>query len=269
MIHIGGIGDFLLTCPAIRALSVQGDVIVAGYPDRLQIAVDGTIAISAYSLDEIGFDSVFTIPNDRLCEAVLAVDRVIVWMHDKDGAIRRGLESIGEAAILIVDPLPPDDFGQHASVYYTHCLGLPEQPLFKLHYPPADIAYDVVIHPGSGDPKKNWPLEQFEALAEALEAHGRQVTWCIGPAEQERMLRLPKGTKLHCESLQELATNLVGARQFIGNDSGITHLSAALGIPTLALFKDTNPTIWAPRGAHVQVMQQKHVSIKVIIADLR
>jgi ADP-heptose:LPS heptosyltransferase len=40
---------------------------------------------------------------------------------------------------------------------------------------------------------------------------------------------------------------------YIGNDSGITHLAAAVGTPVLALFGPTNPEVWAPRGPHVRV----------------
>ena len=38
---------------------------------------------------------------------------------------------------------------------------------------------------------------------------------------------------------------------YIGNDSGITHLAAAVGTPVLALFGPTDPEVWAPRGPHV------------------
>jgi ADP-heptose:LPS heptosyltransferase len=41
---------------------------------------------------------------------------------------------------------------------------------------------------------------------------------------------------------------------FIGNDSGITHLAAAVGAPTLAVFGPTDPALWAPRGKAVRVV---------------
>jgi ADP-heptose:LPS heptosyltransferase len=55
------------------------------------------------------------------------------------------------------------------------------------------------------------------------------------------------------ENLYELACWLASARLYIGNDSGITHLAAAVGTPVLALFGPTDPDVWAPRGANVRV----------------
>jgi ADP-heptose:LPS heptosyltransferase len=55
-------------------------------------------------------------------------------------------------------------------------------------------------------------------------------------------------------SLPELASLMEGCRFFIGNDSGITHMAAALGVPTVALFGPTDPKVWAPRGEHVTVV---------------
>ncbi|HNT87980.1 MAG TPA: glycosyltransferase family 9 protein, partial [Candidatus Hydrogenedentes bacterium] len=51
-----------------------------------------------------------------------------------------------------------------------------------------------------------------------------------------------------------IAGILAGARLYIGNDSGITHLAAAVGCPTVAVFGPTDPTVWAPRGARVHVV---------------
>jgi ADP-heptose:LPS heptosyltransferase len=58
---------------------------------------------------------------------------------------------------------------------------------------------------------------------------------------------------VHIDDLYELARWLAQARLFVGNDSGITHLAAAVGTPVLALFGPTDPAVWAPRGPHVQV----------------
>ena len=44
---------------------------------------------------------------------------------------------------------------------------------------------------------------------------------------------------------------------FVGNDSGITHLAAALGIPAIALFGPTDPAVWGPRGENVLVIRSR------------
>jgi ADP-heptose:LPS heptosyltransferase len=56
------------------------------------------------------------------------------------------------------------------------------------------------------------------------------------------------------DDLYDLACWLATARVYIGNDSGITHLTAAVGTPVVALFGPTDPRVWAPRGPAVQVI---------------
>ena len=108
VIHMGGIGDFMLACPAVQALAKEGSVILAGYAERLQLAVDSDIADEAYSLDAIGFDSVFTQPNERLRNVLASVDRVIVWMRDDDAGVREAIASVTDAEVRVFPPLPPE-----------------------------------------------------------------------------------------------------------------------------------------------------------------
>lgn len=99
----------------------------------------------------------------------------------------------------------------------------------------------VILHPFSGSAKKNWPLVNFQALAAEL----GDVAWTCGPEET-------LAGAVRFDDLAELGRWLSGARLFIGNDSGITHLAAAVGTPTLALFGPSDPTIWCPAGSHVR-----------------
>jgi heptosyltransferase III len=102
----------------------------------------------------------------------------------------------------------------------------------------------AVIHPFSGSPRKNWPLERFRGIGEKLML---PVRWCAGPEEAlEGAVRF--------ENLYELACWLAKARVYIGNDSGITHLAAAVGTPVVAIFGATDPAVWAPRGDRVRVV---------------
>jgi ADP-heptose:LPS heptosyltransferase len=73
------------------------------------------------------------------------------------------------------------------------------------------------------------------------------VQWCAG--EQDP----PLEGAVRIDDLYQLACWLAGARLYIGNDSGVTHLAAAVGTPVLALFGPTDPAVWAPRGPNVRV----------------
>jgi heptosyltransferase III len=256
MVHSGGIGDFLLTCPAIEQLAKQGPITLAGHRDRLQLAVVGGLAVHAWSLDQIRFDSLFSTPHPELVEVLANFERVIVWMRDDDGHIERTLKNISTAEIHVHAGLPPNDWNKHATDYFLEALGLAHQIDFRLSIQASPIPKDIIIHPGSGGVEKNWPLENFIVLANSLKASGRRVTWSLGPAERERMTTDLSGDTLSPDSLSELAPQLAAAQLYISNDSGITHLAAALGTPTLALFGPTNSNVWAPKGKHVIVLHQ-------------
>ena len=115
---------------------------------------------------------------------------------------------------------------------------------------PAALRQDfAVIHPFSGSGRKNWPLERFRALASRL---SMPVKWCCGP---EECLENP----VRIENLYDLGCWLATARLYIGNDSGITHLAAAVGTPVVAIFVSTDPRIWGPRGSQVEPLQNPSV----------
>ncbi|MFA5043182.1 MAG: glycosyltransferase family 9 protein [Kiritimatiellia bacterium] len=123
------------------------------------------------------------------------------------------------------------------------------------------LAGDVVcLHPGSGSARKNWPVERFALLAERVRrSMSAQPLFVLGEAEAaaaRALARLaPDAPMLTNRSLKEAASVLAVSRGYAGNDSGITHLAAALGVPVVALFGPTDAAVWGPRGAHVVVLQ--------------
>jgi len=112
-----------------------------------------------------------------------------------------------------------------------------------------------VLHPGSGSPRKNWPVLRFIELARLLDARAQCPLFLVGEADHEvaDVLRrkAPDIPLLADLDLLDVARVLSAATAYVGNDSGITHLAAALGRPTLALFGPSNPDLWSPRGARL------------------
>jgi heptosyltransferase-2 len=113
----------------------------------------------------------------------------------------------------------------------------------------------AAIHPGSGGKAKRWPVERFAEVARALPC---PTLWLLGPAEEEdaatRAIGEQVGVVADRLPLPSLAGLLALCRAYVGNDSGATHLAAAVGAPTLALFGPTDPAVWAPRGERVTVL---------------
>jgi len=113
--------------------------------------------------------------------------------------------------------------------------------------------HPIAIHPGSGSARKNWPFERFLSVADQLRAKGRKIVWIAGPAEKG--LVFPETDYLFAnQPLLALARLLCRCELFIGNDGGITHLAAALGCRTIALFGPSDPIVWAPRGNKVTIV---------------
>jgi ADP-heptose:LPS heptosyltransferase len=117
----------------------------------------------------------------------------------------------------------------------------------------------AAIHPGSGSAAKNWPLAKFLRLAEYIEGKmGCAVLFVAGEADAsivEEMrnsdCRFPILANL---SLLEAAAKLSCCSFYAGNDSGVTHLAVAIGLPAIVLFGPTDPSVWAPRGCSVFVV---------------
>lgn len=253
MVHSGGIGDFILCCPSLAHLSDQGLVDVLGHQERVGLSVEGGIARAAYDLDHVDFASLYAEPSPRLKTFLASYDRAVVWLRDT-GEIERAFRDAGITDVQCFAGIPPEDWTQHASEYYLDCIDASPQPPVHLSVAPANVAHDVLIHPGSGGTPKNWPLANYVALSAALMRRGRKVTWCLGPAEEEVVF--PEGVSvLRCAALRDVAGHLASAALYVGNDSGITHLAAAVGCKTVALFGPTDPVVWAPRGDHVTVLR--------------
>lgn len=137
--------------------------------------------------------------------------------------------------------------------------------------PVATSTRRVIIHPGSGGRHKCWPMESFLALADALAGDGVHVAWMLGPAEceaanesgeaiRQRAAERMVGRMTHPtnggaaeeiiveDDLSAAAERIASCALYIGNDGGMTHVAAATGVPTLAIFTATDPHVWRPLG---------------------
>jgi heptosyltransferase III len=120
----------------------------------------------------------------------------------------------------------------------------------------------LAIHAGSGAAAKNWPSDRFEDLAREV---GAQPFLLVeGPADATAVAGMGKAPVVRASHLplRTLGAVLRRAGLFVGNDSGVTHLAAAWGSPTLALFGPTDPTTWAPVGRCVAVARSPSTSMK-------
>ena len=138
----------------------------------------------------------------------------------------------------------------------------------------------LAIHPGSGSPKKNWPLNHWAQLLVKLIPFFDDVLLVAGEADTkiaQALKPLMPADKLRLcvdRSLSDLVAELSRATLFVGHDSGVTHIAAATGICTIALFGPTDPIIWSPNGDHVTVIQSPDrtmagLAVETVLETLR
>ena len=132
----------------------------------------------------------------------------------------------------------------------------------------------ILIHPGSGSPRKNWPGACFAALISELRSAGYDVALIEGEADRaavgglQATLEPATAPVLQNLCLLDLAGALAEACLFVGNDSGVTHLAASLDRPVVCLFGPTDPSIWAPVCARAQVLEMSSSPDRVFSAAL-
>jgi heptosyltransferase-3 len=252
VIRPGAIGDLIVSLPALECLQADylevwtttANVPLVRFACRVR-------SIAATGLDLLGV----TNPPPRLLEELRGFDSIVSWYGANRPEFRELTSSLG-LSIAFLQALPTDRPGRHATDFYldqvrsiADCAsdGIP-----RIHCRPRHAEEErenfAVIHPFSGSPRKNWPLENFRFLAREVE-RAMPVFWCAGPDDPP----LPGAVQI--PNLYDLACWLGRARIYVGNDSGITHLAAAVGTPVLALFGPTDPEVWAPRGPHVQIVR--------------
>lgn len=276
----GALGDFVVTLPVLAALRERwpdGYLELVGYPHFASLARAGGLVDQVTSLHGAGIARFFSLaphfPEEQV-EWLRSFDFVLSYLHDPDGVVVDNLKRAGARTVLYRSPL----------LEHGHAIDHLLQPLeslalytrgaaARLDLGPAARAAGrqlaaqrgitgpfAVLHPGSGSPRKNWPLARFLAAAQRLQAErGWTPMLLTGEADQNVAAQLaaaPTGFPHSNDlSLPEAAHLLSAAEFYLGNDSGITHLAAALGTPTCALFGPTDPAQWAPRGNHVRVVQ--------------
>ena len=120
----------------------------------------------------------------------------------------------------------------------------------------------LALHPGSGSERKNWPERHWrELLARLLDETELQLLLIGGEVESERVAALARtlsSSRVQLAlnlPLPELADRLRSCHAFVGHDSGISHLAAAVGVPVLALWGETAEAIWKPAGDNVRILR--------------
>jgi hypothetical protein len=245
LIRPGAIGDFIVSLPAMEALArgcstevwcAERNVPLARFADR------------ARSIGSAGLDRLGLMHADDVIERLLGFDEIISWYGENRPEFRELVASM-RLPFRFLRVLPDGEC--HAVDFYAaqaRGLGASVAGNPRIDCPDVVRAF-AVIHPFASSRAKRAPMEVFQVAAQKLE-RVMPVRWLCGPEEE-----LTGAVRI--EDLYELACWLRGARIFVGNDSGISHLAAAVGTPVMTFFQASDPRVWAPRGCAVNIVRDK------------
>ena len=305
VIRGGAIGDFILTLPAIAALRrqfPQAHLEVLGYPHIAQLALLGSLVDRVQPIEARGLAGFFarggTLEPD-LVDYFSEFDLVISYLYDPDGIFKTNVCRCAVGQFIVGSHRPGEADRIHATKVYLKPLErlaiFDADPVPRLVLDRQDssgradllVSLDarqrvptIAFHPGSGSEKKNWPEAKWAGLIQRVMA---TTNWDLllvgGEAEGERLRRLAALLlPARCAIAQglplvELAQRIQSCAAFVGHDSGITHLAAAVGLPCVVLWADTLEEVWRPQGERLVVLKEitgvRTISVEKVMNELR
>lgn len=287
VIHPGALGDVLLALPSLRIIRER-------YPGRgLALLASGGVGnlfkeagevSQAFRLEGRFGSALFggeQLLTSQRGEWLGRCDRVIGFLSDPGGVLRATSNRFLIAHVTLKSPFDGELQAIHQSARFIEIVEQAVPTKVRL-VPPLRVAHSrraeargilrsmgvkvpidglVVVHPGSGSPHKCADSRLYAGVITWALDHGSQAVMIEGPADGEAvsavtgLLSQRQVPILKHDDLSIMAAVLAQASLFVGNDSGVTHLAASVGTPTVALFGPTDPARWAPIGPAVQVLQ--------------
>jgi len=290
VIRGGAIGDFILTLPVFRALRrqfPQTHLEVLGYPHIAQLALAGGVVDQVRSIDSrplAGFFARDGALEQSLTNYFAGFAIIVSYLYDPDGIFQENVARCTKAQFIAGPHRPDEKLNLHAAdIFLTPLERLAifdadPVPLLRVNHQPS-TPNRLALHPGSGSERKNWPEENWVHLIQHLQT-ATQFSFLLvgGESELGRLRRLsavfrPDRLELaQCLPLAELARRLQSCLGFIGHDSGISHLAAAVGVRSLILWGNTNEAVWRPRGRELTILRDSkglaHLSVEVVLHNL-
>jgi ADP-heptose:LPS heptosyltransferase len=291
VIHQGALGDFIFALPAlesIRKAFPQAKSVLLGYPRILELVEKRFYADEILSIDQRGMATFFVQGGTldfNLSELFKKFDLIVVFGRDGEGTVVGNLRRVCQGQIIPINSFPPWDGNVHVTDHLLKqftALGFPtcdSNPRLHLNESdrewardfwksqggtPEDRSRAIVLHPGSGSKKKVWPLDRFLNLARTLQQHfGSRILIVLGPAEGPEVRRAFEETRpgefiiAKGLTLLQLGSVIEGCRFYVGNDSGVSHMAAALGLPTIVIFGPTDQRVWSPKGEKTAVIRRE------------
>jgi len=284
----GALGDLMLFAPTIAAIARRhpeaGIELMARY-ELAEFAVGRLPVSRAHSIDRREVALLFHDGGDDGARSFFrAFDLIYCFFNSDDDRFRQRLVAACTPGEVTFHRFRSDATEHIAAAYMKDVIGDARVEPATITLLPSDkegasrlirrLVGDeqfVAILPGSGSAKKNWPIEKFVALGDAVKS--RRTVFILGPAERilEDALRAAGHLVIKDQALGAIAAITSMALAFVGNDSGVSHLAAATGSCGIVLFGPTDPHRWRPLGRVAVLHREPVEAIEVadVLAALR
>lgn len=281
--HDGALGDVLLSLPCIRVIRDNSDFIhMAGPPDVADLLRETGYVHETSPAGKALFASLYSKGMERAAMDFLEqFDHAVVFTRRGDSLLVANVEKVIPRTGIIIT-IPPVGERSHVAHFRLNQLAyggksddLQSGLAIPLQYREKGREFLVrslgveergsliAFHPGSGGRRKCWPLENYFKLGERiLNSRASRLLFLTGPTEEPDVAdeilgfaRRHKGVvHVRNEPLIMVAGLLANSDLYLGNDSGITHLAAAVNVRVVVLFGPSDPFLWKPLGKGVQVI---------------
>ena len=268
--HQGALGDVVTIFPALLQLRIEYRTIDAICQNKLgKLAAFFNLIDRDFPLESATVASLFSDPVHPKVQHIIGSYHTIV-LFSYSSHLEHVMGTLTDGMVHRISPRPAADKQIHVTDHILWSLKsrgvIPAAHISRsamvtltsssdLRDPMHDPSM-VWIHPGSGSPRKNWPISYFIQTAETLKTDGMRPTFVLGPAEHhlERELQRHPLTYRTVDDLIALVNLLKTGGSLIGNDSGVTHLAAFMGLSTVAIFGPSDPLRWLPNGRSVRAV---------------
>jgi heptosyltransferase III len=271
-IHLGSLGDVVISFTSLlllRRTYSQIDLVcrqsIGQMAEYLKV-IDRNFSLEAaafshlYGKFSVDFD-------DGIIDFLMSYDDIILFSFSEN--LAENIKNASGRRVFKIPPRPEPSEKVHVGQYLISRMMNLKLLEDKAEDNIMDVYQDfrnlnlkekkIFIHPGSGSHLKNWPIQNFLKLVKMLSDDGFDPFFILGPAEDgvaETILRngLSDEQVLQLFDPVKLVNILKTGTAFIGNDSGVSHLAAFIGLPTLVIFGPTHPLRWSPMGRKVETI---------------
>lgn len=283
VIRPGALGDVIVTRAVLGACRDRfspSELVLVAPGERGRLLDGPQLADRVVDYDDAALAWIFSAadvpPPRRLREWVGGSDLVLAYMNEDPARLSERLRRLDCQKVVVAAPRPPENCTSHVHAYL--CSALPQESgdAMEMRLPPVPAAPAlalkawpelmasgkplVVLHPGSGGVRKNWPPARFAEVGRRL-SDAFEIAVTSGEADGDLGAAvagaIPKAVQVQQPPLPALASLLSHARLMVGNDSGVTHLAAAVKSQhaavkdVVAIYGPTAASVWAPVGAEV------------------